>query len=191
MSQAAGAGERATPARQWALAGIGALGLAVAAGLAAYARAHPGDGAALTTLGFSGMLQMKAWLASAAALLVVVQVLSALAMWGRLPGVPESATWPSPVHRWTGTVAFLLTLPVMFHCVWSLGFADDDARTVVHSVAGCALYGVFAAKILALRLPSLPRGTVPLLGGLLVVLVLVVWFTSALWFFTRSGYALV
>ena len=79
----------------------------------------------------------------------------------------------------------------MFHCVWSLGFADDDTRTVVHSVAGCALYGVFAAKMLALRLPSLPRGMVPLLGGLLVALILVVWFTSALWFFTSSGYALV
>ena len=183
--------EPATPTRQWALAGIGAVALGVSAGLAAYARVHPGDGAALTTLGFSGMLQMKAWLATAAAVLVVVQVLSALAMWRKLPGVAAAATWPVPVHRWSGTVAFLLTLPVMFHCVWSLGFAQGDARTVVHSVAGCALYGVFAAKMLALRLPSLPRGTVPLLGGLLVTLVLAVWFTSALWFFTRSGYALV
>ena len=191
MGEAVDAGETGTPGRQWALAAIGALGLAVSAWLAAYARVHPGDGAALTTLGFSGMLQMKAWLSTAAAVLVVVQVLSALAMWGRLPGVPASATWPAPVHRWTGTVAFLLTLPVMFHCVWSLGFATGDARTVVHSIAGCALYGVFAAKMLALRLPSLPRGTVPLLGALLVALILVVWFTSALWFFTRSGYALV
>jgi len=190
MGEAVGTGERVTPTRQWALAGVGALGLAVSAGLAAYAQAHPGDGAALTTLGFSGMLQMKAWLTTAAAVLVVVQVLSALAMWGRL-GVAPSAGWVAPVHRWSGTVAFLLTLPVMFHCVWSLGFADDDARTVVHSVAGCLLYGVFAAKMLALRLPDLPRWTVPLLGGLLAAAVLVVWFSSALWFFTRSGYALV
>src|SRR3954466_6826608 len=99
MGQAVGADERATPTRQWALAAVGALALGVSAGLAAYARAHPGDGAALTTLGFSGMLQMKAWLSSAAALLVVVQVLSALAMWGRLPGVQGSAAWPGRVHR--------------------------------------------------------------------------------------------
>jgi hypothetical protein len=191
MGEAVGSGARATPTRQWALAAVGVLGLGVSAGLAAYARVHPGDGAALTTLGFSGMLQMKAWLTTAAAVLVVVQVLSALAMWGRLPGVDASASWVPPVHRWTGTAAFLLTLPVMFHCVWSLGFADDDGRTVVHSVAGCLLYGVFAAKMLALRLPALPRGAVPLLGGLLVATLLVVWFSSALWFFTRSGYALV
>jgi len=191
MGAAAEVGERVTPTRQWALAGVGALGLAVSASLAAYARVHPGDGAALTTLGFSGMLQMKAWLTTAAALLVVVQVLSALAMWGHLPGVDASARWISPTHRWTGTVAFLLTLPVMFHCVWSLGITDDDTRVVVHAMAGCLLYGVFAAKMLALRLPSLPRGTIPLLGGLLAAVLLLVWFSSALWFFTRSGYALV
>src|SRR6478735_8729313 len=126
MVQAVGAGETGTPRRQWALAAVGVLALGVSAGLAAYARAHPGDGAALTTLGFSGMLQMKAWLASAAAVLVVVQVLSALAMWRKLPGVPHSARWPALAHRWSGTVAFLLTLPVMFHCVWSLGFADGS-----------------------------------------------------------------
>jgi hypothetical protein len=189
MGEAVGTGARVSPTRQWALAAVGALGLGVSAGLAAYARAHPGDGAALTTFGFSGMLQMKAWLTTGAAALVVVQVLTALGMWGRLPGVAASTRWLSPVHRWTGTAAFLLTLPVMFHCVWSLGFAEDDARTVVHSVAGCVLYGVFAAKMLALRLPALPRGTVPLLGGLLAATLLVVWFSSALWFFTRSGYA--
>jgi len=72
---------------QWGLAALGAVGLAVAAALAAYAQVHPGDGAALTTFGFSGMLQMKAWLTTAAAALVVVQILSALALWGRLPGV--------------------------------------------------------------------------------------------------------
>lgn len=62
---------------------------------------------------------------------------------------------------------------------------------MVHSVGGCLVYGVFAAKMLALRLRVLPGWAVPLLGGLLVALILVAWFTSALWFFTRSGYALV
>ncbi|MDQ0374583.1 DUF6529 family protein [Cellulomonas humilata] len=172
---------------QWGLAVLGAVGLAVAAALAAYAEAHPGDGAALTTLGFSSLLQMKAWLTTAAAALVVVQVLSALAMWGRLPGVRDAPAWVSGLHRWTGTVAFLLTLPVAFHCVWSLGFEDSSTRVLVHSVAGCVLYGVFAAKMLALRLRGLPSGTVPVLGGLLAGVIVVLWFSSALWFFGQSG----
>jgi hypothetical protein len=172
---------------QWGLAVLAAVGLAVAAALAAYAEVHPGDGAALTTLGFGSMLEMKAWLTSAAAALVVVQVLSALAMWGRLPGVSEAPGWVSAAHRWSGTVAFLVTLPVAFHCVWSLGLEDEPARVLVHSVAGCVLYGVFAAKMLALRLRGLPSATVPVLGGLLAGVIVVVWFSSALWFFTQSG----
>ncbi|KQS97292.1 DUF6529 family protein [Cellulomonas sp. Leaf395] len=172
---------------QWGLAVLGAVGLAVAAALAAYAEMHPGDGAALTTLGFASMLEMKAWLTTAATALVVVQVLSALAMWGRLPGVTDTPAWVSGLHRWSGTVAFLLTLPVVFHCVWSLGFEDESVRVLVHSVAGCVLYGVFAAKMLALRLRGLPSITVPLLGGLLAGAIVVLWFSSALWFFSQSG----
>ena len=172
---------------QWGLAGLGAVGLAVAAALAAYAEVHPGDGAALTTLGFSSLLQMKAWLTTAAAALVVVQVVSALAMWGRLPVVSTTPGWVSGLHRWSGTAAFLLTLPVAFHCVWSLGFEDGSTRVLVHSVAGCVLYGVFAAKMLALRLRGLPSATVPVLGGLLAGVVVVLWFSSALWFFGQSG----
>ena len=151
MSTDARAGDR--PA-QWGLAALGAVGLAVAAALAAYAEVHPGDGAALTTLGFSGMLQMKAWLTTAAAVLVVVQV--AVRAWRCGAACPACATrrrWVTPAcTAGPGTVAFLLTLPVVFHCVWSLGFEDESARVLVHSVAGCAFYGVFAAKMLALRL---------------------------------------
>jgi len=173
---------------QWGLAALGAVGLAVAAALAAYAKVHPGDGAALTTFGFSGMLQMKAWLTTAAAALVVVQVLSALAMWGRLPGVADPPGWVTGLHRWSGVVAFLITLPVVFHCVWSLGFEDGSTRVIVHSVAGCVFYGVFAAKMLALRLRGLPSATVPVLGGLLAGVLVVLWFSSAYWFFGQSGY---
>ena len=176
-------------APQWALAALCGTALAVAAALAAYSRVHPGNGAALTTLGFSGMLQMKAWLTTAATVLVVVQVTSALAMWGRLPGVRDPRPWVSGLHRWTGTVAFVLTLPVVFHCVWSLGFEDDSTRVLLHSLAGCVFYGVFAAKMLALRLPGLPSVTVPLLGGLLAAVLVVVWFSSAFWFFGQSDYA--
>ena len=89
----------------------------------------------------------------------------------------------------TGDPPFLLTLPVVFHCVWSLGFEDGSTRVLVHSVAGCVFYGVFAAKILALRLPGLPSVAVPVLGGLLAGVLVVVWFSSAFWFFGQSGYA--
>lgn len=188
VTQAPPSRPAATARWQWSLAGVGALGLGVAAALAAYADAHPGDGATLLTLWFSGMLQLKAWFTTAALLLVVVQVLSALAMWGRLPGVRGDAPrWVPLLHRWSGVAAFLLTLPVAFQCVWSLGFEDEPSRVLVHSVAGCLFYGAFAAKMLALRLPRLPSVVVPVLGATLATLLVVVWFTSALWFFTQPG----
>jgi len=139
---------------QWGLAAVGGLGIAVAAALAGYAHASPGDGATITTLGFSALLPMKAWLTSAATALVIVQVLTALSMWGRLGRLQPA--WAAPLHRWSGTLAFVITMPVVFHCVWSLGFATDSARTLIHSIAGCLFYGVFAAKMLSLRLRGLP-----------------------------------
>ena len=177
----------AAPARtQWQLAAVGGTGVAVAAVLAAYARAHPGDGQPLFTLGFSGMLPMKAWLTTAATVLVLVQVTTALWMYGRL-GRSAAPAWAAPVHRWSGAIAFVVTLPVLFHCVWSLGFASGDARTLLHSVAGCALYGAFAAKMLALRLRGLPGWLVPALGSLVVLSLLTLFFGAALWYFTRDG----
>lgn len=178
-----------SPSQQWGLAAVGALGIGVAAALAGYGRVHPGNGADLLTLGFSGALQMKAWLTTVAAVLIVAQVMSALAMWGRLPFVANVPGWVSGLHRWTGTLAFLVTLPVAFQCVWSLGLASDSTRTLVHSAAGCLFYGAFAAKMLSLRLGGLPRSVLPILGGLVAALMLVLWFTAALWFFTQPGLA--
>jgi hypothetical protein len=172
---------------RWALAGATAAGVAVSGALAAYADAHPGDGATLLTLWFSSMIEMKAWLASGAVLLLVVQLASALAMYGRLPGVRRVPGWVGSVHRWSGVAAFGLTLPVAFACVWSLGFEDEPGRVLVHSVAGCLFYGVFTIKMLALRVRGLPAGVLPVLGGLVLTLLALTWSTSALWYFGTQG----
>ncbi len=172
---------------RWGLAVVAVLGIAVAAALAAYSRVHPGDGAAITTFGFTALLAMKTWLTTAAVVLVIVQVLTALAMWGKLPGVSSAPSWASGVHRWSGTLAFLVTLPVGFQCIWSLGWSDSSFRTLAHSLLGCLFYGIFASKMLALRLRGLPGWTIPLLGGLLAVVLTALWFGSALWYLTQPG----
>ena len=162
-------------------------GAGVAVVLGAYAGLHEPAGRPLVTLGFSGALQMKAWLTSAAAVLLLVQLATALWMWGRLPGVRATPGWVGPAHRWSGAVAFTLTLPPAVHCLWSLGLAGDSPRVVVHSLAGCLFYGAYAAKMLGLRSRGLPGWALPVLGGLVLTLLTLVWLTSALWFFSRSG----
>ena len=72
---------------------------------------------------FSTAIAGKAWLATGAFLLAIVQVLTASRMWGKLERfVPVSFSTSRQIHRWSGRVALLLTLPVIFHCVTILGF---------------------------------------------------------------------
>jgi hypothetical protein len=172
-------------------AGALLVGAAVAVLLGVYARVHQASYRPLFLLGFSGMLQLKTWLATLALTLVLVQVLTAMWMWGRLPGVGSAPRWVAPIHRWSGSVAFVVSLPVALHCVWSLGYDTTSFRVLVHSTAGCAFYGAYAAKMLGLRLREKPAWFLPVLGGTVFTLFVLVWLTSAAWFFSRSGVPLV
>lgn len=164
------------------LAALLLVGAIVSVSLGLYAHAHTPAGRPIFTLGFSGMLQMKTWLTTAVAVLVVIQLVTARAMWRH-----GSPAWVPHVHRWSGTAAFVVSLPVAFHCMWALGFGTGSTRVLVHSVVGCAFYGAYAAKMLALRVAGLPSWTLPLLGGTVLASVIVLWLSAALWFFTRSG----
>ena len=174
-----------------AVAAVLLVGAAVAVSMGVYARVHDPAGRPLFTLGFSGMLQMKAWLTTAAASLLVVQLVTALWMWGRLPAAGAAPPWAALAHRWSGSAAFILTLPVAAHCMWALGFGSDNVRVLAHGVVGCLFYGAYAAKMLALRMNGLPGWALPVLGGTVLGSLVLIWLTSALWFFTRSGLALV
>jgi hypothetical protein len=163
------------------------FGVAVALSIGVYAHVHHPSLRPLYLFGFSGMLQMKTWLATIALVLVLVQLLSALWMWGRLPGVSSTPGWVAWLHRWSGTIAFVVSLPVALHCIWSLGFETGDARVLAHSAFGCAFYGAYAAKMLGLRLHNGPKWLLPVLGGAVFTFFVLIWLTSAVWFFTRSG----
>lgn len=174
------------------LAGALLLGTVVALSIGVYAGLHEPANRPLATLGFSGMLQMKAWLTTLASALLLVQLATAMWMWGRLPGVSAAApSWAAGLHRWSGTTAFVLTLPVAFHCIWALGFATGDLRVTVHSIVGCLCYGAYAAKMLALRTRGLPGWALPVLGGSVLATLMLLWLTASLWFFTRSGLPLI
>ena len=61
-----------------------------------------------------------------------------------------------------------------------------DLRVAVHSLAGCFFYGAFAAKVLVVRSRRLPGWALPVAGGLLVSLIVVMWYSSALWYFNGA-----
>jgi uncharacterized protein DUF6529 len=144
----------------------------------------------LVTTVFSSTIAAKAWFATAAVALAGVQVLTAARIYGRVRFLPERGAAIARVHRWSGRLAFLCTLPVFFHCVTILGFQTPDARVAIHSIVGTLLYGVFAAKVLIVRDHSLPGWALPAAGLTLASMLVVLWLTSSLWYFTtvRFGF---
>jgi len=144
----------------------------------------------LVTTVFSSTIAAKAWFATAAVVLALVQVTTAARIYGKLSFLPERGRTVARVHRWSGRVAFLCTLPVFFHCVTILGFQTPDARVAIHSIVGTFVYGVFVAKVLIVRDHSLPGWALPTAGLTLASTLVVLWLSSALWYFTtvRFGF---
>lgn len=165
------------------------VGFAVAIALGAYGRLHEPTGIAVSIAGFSGARSVKAWLATVVFLLALVQLGSALAMAGRLPG-RVAPSWTPVLHRWSGRAAVLLAVPVMVHCLYALGFQADTPRVLVHSVLGCFFFGAFVAKMLLLTRRGVPGWAIPVIGGLVFSGVAGLWLTSSLWFFTTFGVTL-
>jgi hypothetical protein len=161
------------------------IGSLVAVTLGVYGNLHTPTGVAVNLAGFSGPQTVKVWLATFAALFAIVQLISASAMYGLFGGGTPS--WTAWLHRWSGRIAFLLAVPVAVHCLYALGFATFDARTLVHSLAGCFFFGVFTVKMLALPKKGLAGWVLPVLGGLAFTLLIGLWLTSSFWYFTTFG----
>jgi hypothetical protein len=106
-------------------------------------------------------------------------------MWGWF-GLGDRS-WVAPLHRWSGRLAVLATLPVVTHCLHAFGFEHDNPRVLAHSLLGCLFFGAFTTKMLALRPKSVPGWAIPVLGGLLFSALAGLWLTSALWFLTTTG----
>ena len=123
----------------------------------------------LVTSVFSTPIAFKAWFATVAVAFAIVQVLTGARIFGKLTGiVPVPPPRVNRIHRWSGRLAILFTLPVAFHCIFILGFKTDDARVLAHSLLGTFVYGVIAVKVFFVRdrdhpqLDAAPCGRDPL-----------------------------
>ena len=176
------------------------VGAAVAVLLGEYGRLHAPSGQRVFSFFFSNTLTMKVWLATGGFALALVQLFTSLRFFDVIRWPRTAPAWVVPLHRWSGAIAVLLTLPVAYHCLWSLGFSDITTRRLIHSVAGCAFYGAFVAKMLLLRTerpwPFMPSSAAPafwpgwvfaVAGGLTFSALVALWLTSSVWFFTTVG----
>ena len=168
---------------------IGLFGVIVAVLLYIIGRVHTPDYTA-SLFGQSGQnaIILKSTLATTALGLAVVQVLLALWIYRKLPlaGRPPRAI--RMTHRVIGLGALALTVPVAIHCFLAYGIVLSDARHIIHSIAGCALYGAFVVKVLFVQSRRLPGWALPVAGGLLALLIALLWYSSALWYY--NGYSI-
>ena len=161
-----------------------AVGAMVAVGVGAYGAVHPPGDVAINVAGFSSFLSVKSWLGTIALVLAIVQVVTALMIYGKIQANGRTAAF---LQRWSGRAAVLASVPVAAHCLYVAGFMATDARVLVHSVAGTFFYGVFAMKMLLLSTDNSPGWALPVAGSAAFAALIALWATSSLWFFTTFG----
>lgn len=174
--------------------GAFAAGAVVAVLLGVLGRVHGPTLSGTTDLGFRTVIEMKVVVSSVIGVLVVLQLLSALWLYGvigrRVP------SWLGTAHRISGAVALLLTVFVGYSCLWALGLEigtlpDGEkvpVRAVVHGVLGCAVFGAVVVKVVAVRSRRAPGWFLPVAGGMLFTLLMVVVLTSAAWYVGTEGW---
>jgi hypothetical protein len=171
-----------------------AVGAVVAVLLGVFGKVHDPTLHGTTTLGFPNTIEMKVALSMVIGVLAVLQLLGALALYGKL-GV-EAPSWLGPAHRISGAVALLLSVFVAYHCLWALGLesgrfhdgTEVPMRTVAHGILGCAVIGAFVVKVTAVRSRRSPGWFLPVAGGLLFALLIAVVLTSAGWYLSTKGW---
>jgi Family of unknown function (DUF6529) len=171
-----------------------AAGAVVALLVGVFGRLHDPTLSGTTTLGYSTVLAMKTVVASVIGVLVVVQLVTALWMFGKL-GI-RAPSWLGTAHRTTGATALVLTLFVAYHCLWSLGLEvgslpDGEpvsTRTLVHGLLGCTVLGALVVKVVAVRSQRAPGWFLPVAGGLLFSLLVLAILTSAAWYIGAKGW---
>ena len=171
-----------------------AAGAAIAVIIGVFGRAHDPTLDGTTTLGFHTVIQMKVIVSTVVFVCVLFQGFSALVIYGKLP--IKAPPWLGKAHRASGGLALVLALFVAYHCLWALGLEwgtihsgeKVGARTVIHGLLGCAVFGAVAVKIAAVRAKKAPGWFLPVAGGLLFTLFVLIILTSAGWYYTNYGW---
>ncbi|MEM7139858.1 MAG: DUF6529 family protein [Actinomycetota bacterium] len=143
--------------------------------LALYTAVHEPTGRDLVLVGFDSVDAWKAAFATTAVVVLAAHLGSGVTIaraTARSVAVPD---WYPEVHALLGSVGIALSIPVVFHDVWSLGFAGTGAESF-HVAAACATCGL-AAGDQVIRSRRQPRIAVTVA----LVATSVVWWLSGDW----------
>jgi hypothetical protein len=165
-----------------------AIGGAVAVALGAYAKVHDPTGETPFVWFFSGQPEFKVWFATLAAALALFQEWVGRRIYGK-HAQGRRKPWMPQAHRLAGTLAFIVSLPVAYQCLWAIGFNKIvNPWWAVHSVAGCLVFGAFVTKVLCVRNRKLPRWGLPVAGGVVFASLIIAWATTSVWWWFKFGF---
>ena len=130
-----------------------AIGTVVALGVLTYAVIHEPTGRSLIFAGPDGVESTKQFLTAAAVGLFTAQAVlgqraDRVDHVARHRGGPRNAGMLIDLQRIAGSLAFALTLPVVVHCVWALGWPSGGGQ-MVHAALGAIAYGSYVAHVFA------------------------------------------
>lgn len=130
----------------------------------------------IESLARDNVTEVKVVLASVVMALAIYQ-LALIAVGYNVIRLPFLGAGPATLtHRLTGDVIVILTIVVAVACLSVYGF-DDDGGT--HAISGAALLVALALKIATVRIAGSHNRALPGLGGLIFVLFVITWWTSA------------
>jgi hypothetical protein len=143
--------------------------------------------------GFENFLQFKVWFTTLFVILAAFQALTSARMYGKIKVPKNRPRWLGDLHRLLGTLILLVSLPIAYHCLWRFGFTatdlsgEDSIRVLLHSIAGCAFYGAYLTKVLAVRVRRLPRWMLPYAGGAVFATLILLFASSSAYVFTHQS----
>jgi plastocyanin len=161
-----------------------AVAAAVAGGIYIIAKSvTPDPTSGLFSTSGTGTFPLKSALSSGVLALAFFQLYTSLWIFGKI-----NKRWTMPrrlgiVHRTSGVLAILLSVPIAYNCLLTYGFEDFNSRVLIHAAAGCFFYGAFAAKLVVVRSKRLPGWMLPAAGGTLITVIAVLWYTAAFWYY--------
>jgi hypothetical protein len=162
------------------------VGAMVSVALGVYGANHRGKSIVFQVSGFENLVMVKSWLTVVALLFAIVQVVSAVIMYGTIKAI-TAPPWIGRLHRWSGRAAFFVAVPVAVFCLYGIGFQHYTTRVLVHSVLGCLFFGIFTVKMLVLTRRGISGWVLPLLGALAFAGLVGLSLTSAVWYFAEHG----
>lgn len=162
------------------------IGALVSVVLGVYGANHKGNSIVFQISGFSNLVWVKSWLTVVATFFVLIQLGSALIMYGKIRKI-TAPPWIGTLHRWSGRIAFFVAVPVGVFCLYGIGFQHHNTRVLLHSLLGCLFFGVFTVKMLVLTKRGIAGWVLPLLGGLVFTVLVATCLTSAVWYFANRS----